>query len=65
MDNKINLPAGCDNFDIGRGCGFCNETSDCRAIPCEGGFKLHSTDWLENYPNNLPDEIVEVLRASL
>ena len=60
MDNKINLPAGCDNFDIGRGCGFCNETSDCRAIPCEGGFKLHSTDWLENYPNNLPDEIVEV-----
>ena len=55
MDNKINLPAGCDNFDIGRGCGFCNETSDCRAIPCEGGFKLHSTDWLENYPNNLPD----------
>ena len=60
MDNKINLPAGCDNFDIGRGCGFCNETSDCQAIPCEGGFKLHSTDWLENYPNNLPDEIVEV-----
>ena len=45
---------------MGRGCSFCNCTSECSATPHEGCFKLHSSNWLEQYPNNLPDDIVEV-----
>ncbi len=45
---------------MGRGCSFCNCTNECSATPHEGCYKLHSSDWLEQYPNNLPDDIVEV-----
>ena len=45
---------------MGRGCSFCNCTSECSATPHEGCYKLHSSDWLEQFPNNLPDDIVEV-----
>ena len=46
--------------EMGRGCSFCNCTSECSATPHEGCYKLHSSDWLEQFPNNLPDDIVEV-----
>ena len=45
---------------MGRGCSFCNCTNECSATPHEGCYKLHSSDWLEQFPNNLPDDIVEV-----
>jgi len=60
MEDKIQHNDSCNKPDMGRGCAFCNCGSECSATPCEGCFKLHSTDWLEAYPNNLPDDIVEV-----
>ncbi len=60
MEDKIQYNDSCNKPDMGRGCAFCNCGSECSATPCEGCFKLHSTDWLEAYPNNLPDDIVEV-----
>ncbi len=60
MEDKIQYNDSCNKPDMGRGCTFCNCGSECSATPCEGCFKLHSTDWLEAYPNNLPDDIVEV-----
>ncbi|WP_418982653.1 regulatory iron-sulfur-containing complex subunit RicT [Alistipes sp.] len=46
--------------EIGRGCAFCDGGSECEAVPCEGCFKLHETPWLEDYPENLPTDLVEV-----
>ena len=46
--------------EIGRGCFFCNCGSECEAKLCDGCFKLHETAWLEEYPENLPTDIVEV-----
>ena len=46
--------------EVGRGCGFCNSGSECQARKSDGCFKLHETPWLESYPANLPDDIVEV-----
>ena len=60
MEDKILHNDSCCKPDMGRGCAFCNCGNECSATPCEGCFKLHSTDWLEAYPDNLPDDIVEV-----
>ena len=60
MEDKIYHSEECSIPEMGRGCSFCNCTSECTATPHEGCFKLHSSDWLEQYPNNLPDDIVEV-----
>ncbi len=46
--------------DLGRGCEFCNCDSESKATACEGCYKLHSLDWLAEYPDNFPGEIVEV-----
>lgn len=47
--------------DVERGCEFCGCQSDEAVTKvCEGCFKLHVTDWLEDYPDNLPDDIYEV-----
>lgn len=46
--------------EVGRGCSFCNCGSECEAKLCDGCFKLHETAWLEEYPENLPTDIVEV-----
>lgn len=47
--------------DIERGCEFCGcESDEAVTKVCEGCFKLHVTDWLEDYPDNLPDDIYEV-----
>lgn len=60
MEDKIQHSAECSIPEMGRGCSFCNCTNECSATPHEGCYKLHSSDWLEQYPNNLPDDIVEV-----
>lgn len=60
MEDKIQHSAECSTPEMGRGCSFCNCTSECTATPHEGCYKLHSSDWLEQFPNNLPDDIVEV-----
>ena len=50
--------------EIGRGCAFCNEGDEPEAQPCGGCLKLHETDWLEEYPDNVPTDIFEIGRAS-
>ena len=52
--NKRHIP------DIGRGCTFCDCGDEIEAIASEGCYKLHETDWLEEYPNNIPTDIFEV-----
>ncbi|MDE6069420.1 MAG: hypothetical protein K2F92_00860, partial [Alistipes sp.] len=46
--------------EIGRGCSFCNEGAEVEARPCGGCCKLHETDWLAEYPDNVPTDIFEV-----
>ncbi len=46
--------------EIGRGCSFCEGGETVGAKPCDGCFKLHETDWLEAYPDNIPTDIFEV-----
>ena len=50
--------------EIGRGCSFCECGGacggECEAKLCDGCFKLHETAWLEEYPENIPTDIVEV-----
>ena len=46
--------------EIGRGCAFCDCGSEVEARPCDGCFKLHETAWLDEYPVNIPTDIVEV-----
>ena len=48
------------NPDIGRGCTFCDCGDEFEAFASEGCYKLHETDWLEEYPNNIPTDIFEV-----
>ena len=52
--NKKHIP------DIGRGCTFCDCGDEIEAHASEGCYKLHETDWLEEYPNNIPTDIYEV-----
>ena len=60
MDQTVNHHKNCCKPEMGRGCSFCDCGSECEALPCEGCFKLHETSWLEDYPVNLPSDIVEV-----
>ena len=46
--------------EVGRGCAFCNCGEEPEAKLCEGCFKLHETAWLDEYPVNVPSDIVEV-----
>ena len=46
--------------EIGRGCAFCDCGAEVEAQPCDGCFKLHETAWLDEYPVNIPTDIVEV-----
>jgi len=57
--NKYNEDGGCP-IEMGRGCRFCNCTSEATAEMREGCFKLHSVDWLEEFPEQQPTDIVEV-----
>ena len=46
--------------ELGRGCCFCDCGDELDAIASEGCYKLHETNWLEEYPNNIPTDIFEV-----
>ncbi|MCC8088046.1 MAG: hypothetical protein LIO79_02125 [Rikenellaceae bacterium] len=57
----------CDNckknnckLNIGRGCCFISDGEDTKVSVCAGGSKLNAYDWLEDYPNNKPDDIFEI-----
>ena len=45
---------------MGRGCCFCDCGDELEARASEGCYKLHETNWLEEYPNNIPTDIFEV-----
>ena len=45
---------------MGRGCCFCDCGDELEARASEGCYKLHETDWLEEYPDNIPTDIFEV-----
>lgn len=59
MDTE-NQPTKDFKPEIGRGCSFCDCGTECEAKLCDGCFKLHETAWLEEYPQNVPTDIVEV-----
>ena len=46
--------------EIGRGCCFCDCGEELTAQALEGCYKLHETNWLEEYPDNIPTDIFEV-----
>ena len=48
------------NPDMGRGCCFCDCGDEIEAKAIEGCYKIHETDWLEEYPNTIPTDIFEV-----
>ena len=50
----------CFEPEVGRGCSFCNCGEECEAQANDGCFKLHESAWLEEYPDNLPADIIEV-----
>ena len=45
---------------MGRGCCFCDCGEEIEAKAVEGCYKIHETDWLEEYPNTIPTDIFEV-----
>ena len=46
--------------EIGRGCCFCDCGNELEAQAMEGCYKLHETNWLEEYPDNIPTDIFEI-----
>lgn len=60
MDTETQYTHTCCKPEVGRGCTFCDCGSEVEAKPCEGCCKLHETAWLEQYPANVPTDIVEV-----
>lgn len=59
MDTEKRHTGACKP-EVGRGCAFCNCGSEPEAKLCDGCFKLHETAWLDEYPVNMPSDIVEV-----
>ena len=59
MDTEKRHTGACKP-EVGRGCAFCNCGSEPKAKLCDGCFKLHETAWLDEYPVNMPSDIVEV-----
>ncbi len=47
-------------LSLGHGCEFCPKEGELSAEARPGCYKLHESDWLADYPDNLPTEIVEV-----
>ncbi len=58
QNNRYNFP---EAPDPGRGCRF-GEGEEAGTVTgiCGGCHKLHVTDWLADYPDNLPQDIFEV-----
>ncbi len=50
----------CCRPEVGRGCSFCEGGDELEAHMNDGCFKLHETAWLDDYPENVPTDIVEV-----
>ncbi|MEG2612639.1 MAG: regulatory iron-sulfur-containing complex subunit RicT [Alistipes sp.] len=50
----------CCKAEVGRGCTFCNCTSEPTAELNDGCFKLHETAWMEEFPDNVPTDIFEI-----
>ena len=50
------------DVSLGHGCEFCRcgEQQEMCAKAVPGSYKLHETDWLQEFPDNEPSEIVEV-----
>ncbi len=46
--------------NIGRGASFCTCGDEIEATIHEGCYKLHETDWLEEFPDNEPTDIFEI-----
>ncbi|MBQ8864011.1 MAG: hypothetical protein IJ014_04730 [Rikenellaceae bacterium] len=47
--------------NIGRGCAFCQDCEGNTSVEvCEGCYKLHAADWLADYPDRFPTDIIEV-----
>ena len=59
MDSEKQHTGACKP-EVGRGCAFCDCGSESEARLCDGCFKLHETPWLDEYPVNVPTDIVEV-----
>ncbi|MFR9503093.1 MAG: regulatory iron-sulfur-containing complex subunit RicT [Rikenellaceae bacterium] len=55
------MSCNCKNRpNIGRGVVFCNCESEPQAYAHEECYKKHESNWLAEYPNNLPEDIVEI-----
>ncbi len=46
--------------NIGRGASFDNSQSEIEATIHKGCYKLHERNWLEEYPQNFPTDIIEI-----
>ncbi|MFI3303890.1 MAG: regulatory iron-sulfur-containing complex subunit RicT [Rikenellaceae bacterium] len=46
--------------NIGRGAAFCFDHDEIEATIDEGCYKLHETNWLEEFPANFPTDIIEI-----
>ena len=55
--NDIRAPA---NPKWAAGAPFATAAPEPEAKLCDGCFKLHETAWLDEYPVNMPSDIVEV-----
>ena len=47
-------------LNVERGCCFCSSEEGSEAKAHSSSYKLHSTNWLAEYPDNLPNDIFEV-----
>ena len=60
-NNKIDNLSGEEcKLSVGRGCCFRNGADGATAEAHESCYKLHSTNWLADYPDNFPNDIFEV-----
>ncbi len=46
--------------NIGRGAAFCHDNEEIEATIHEGCYKLHETNYLADYPDNFPSDIIEI-----
>ena len=60
-NNKIDNLSGEESvLSVERGCCFRNGADGATAEAHESSYKLHSTNWLADYPDNFPNDIFEV-----
>ncbi|MFI3249271.1 MAG: hypothetical protein R3Y39_09125, partial [Rikenellaceae bacterium] len=46
--------------NIGRGAAFCHDHDEIEATIHEGCYKLHETNYLAEFPENFPTDIIEI-----